>query len=249
MNKYNKLFSALLLLAILISNLECEQKKEKPKEYFVNKLKDSLTIDANLNKPEWKNITGLTIKNILGKTPKYTPKTEVKMLYDDNYIYAIFHVNEKYIKAVATKINDYVYRDSGVEFFFTPSNNISDGYFNLEINCIGTPYFKHQIKFKKNVIDIDTNDIKKIEIAHSLSGIINSEIEKTIDWTLEFKIPINMIKKYAKVIQPAAGVVWRANFYKTADATSNPHYLSWNKIKSKKPNFHLPVFFGIIKFN
>jgi hypothetical protein len=40
----------------------------------------------------------------------------------------------------------------------------------------------------------------------------------------------------------------KANFYKCGDELSQPHYLSWNNIKSGKPNFHLPEFFGEINF-
>ncbi len=249
--KISKYISSIVIIIIsLVVTQSCANNdiKNNTSEYIVERLKDSLTIDANWNKPEWEKVTAIKIAKNIGENPKFLPTTVVKMLYDDENIYIIFHVNEKYIKAVGTQINDYVFRDSAVEFFFTPSNNISEGYFNLEINCIGTPYFKHQIRFKENVIDIDTNDIKKIEIAHTLLGAIPEEIHKLTKWTLECKIPISILKKYVKVNSPAHGVIWRANFYKTADATSNPHYITWNKIKSENPNFHLPIFFGTIKF-
>lgn len=39
-----------------------------------------------------------------------------------------------------------------------------------------------------------------------------------------------------------------ANFYKCADGTSLPHYLSWSPIETEKPDFHRPDFFGEIYF-
>ena len=40
----------------------------------------------------------------------------------------------------------------------------------------------------------------------------------------------------------------RANFYKCGDNLTEPHYLAWNNIKSAKPDFHLPEFFGTLIF-
>jgi hypothetical protein len=38
------------------------------------------------------------------------------------------------------------------------------------------------------------------------------------------------------------------NFYKCADETISPHYLSWNPIDAPAPDFHRPEFFGEIHF-
>jgi hypothetical protein len=38
------------------------------------------------------------------------------------------------------------------------------------------------------------------------------------------------------------------NFYKCADDTENPHFLSWNPILLATPNFHCPDYFGGIFF-
>ena len=38
------------------------------------------------------------------------------------------------------------------------------------------------------------------------------------------------------------------NFYKCADGTDSPHYVSWSPIKTEKPNFHCPEFFGELIF-
>jgi len=91
-------------------------------------------------------------------------------------------------------------------------------------------------------------DIKKIEIAHSLPQIVDPEITEPVTWTLEYRIPLVMLEKYSNVTRPKQGVVWKANFYKIAEKTSNPHYITWSVIENDKPNFHLPKFFGTLKF-
>ena len=40
----------------------------------------------------------------------------------------------------------------------------------------------------------------------------------------------------------------RGNFYKCADDTANPHFVSWSPIDLPNPDFHCPAFFGEIHF-
>lgn len=101
---------------------------------------------------------------------------------------------------------------------------------------------------RKEVENLKIEDIEKIEIAHSLPQIVDPEIKEQVTWTLEFRIPIDILRKYSNITQPKAGIIWRANFYQCADKTSNPHYLTWSIVDNNKPDFHLPQFFGILKF-
>ncbi|MBF0230732.1 MAG: hypothetical protein HQK63_14285 [Desulfamplus sp.] len=59
---------------------------------------------------------------------------------------------------------------------------------------------------------------------------------------------ISLLRRYCKVIIPALNVEWRANFYKCADKTSHPHWLTWSPVDFPKPNFHIHESFGILKF-
>jgi len=50
------------------------------------------------------------------------------------------------------------------------------------------------------------------------------------------------------VTVPGTDVNWRANFFKIAVKTSNPHNISWSAVKSDIPDFHLPAYFGNLIF-
>ena len=68
-------------------------------------------------------------------------------------------------------------------------------------------------------------------------------------WTLEYRIPIAMLEDYCNVTAPAPGVTWRANFFKCAGWTTQPHWLTWSPVpQNRKPNFHLPACFGTLEF-
>jgi hypothetical protein len=91
-------------------------------------------------------------------------------------------------------------------------------------------------------------DIKQIEIAHSMPQRVDPEITEPTTWTLEYRIPLVVLEKVSSVTRPKHGAVWRANFYKCADKSSNPHWITWSPVENDKPNFHLPGYFGRLEF-
>lgn len=216
--------------------------------YKVNKLTQSITIDANWNKSQWQNIEAINIKNYMGELPSFCPSVQAKMMYNNENIYIIFRVSDRYVRCITKDINGSVWDDSAVEFFFAPDTSLPLRYFNLEINCGGTPLMHYNLIPRKEFKKLSNEDIEKIEIAHSLPQIVDPEIKEQVTWTLEYRIPIYILRKYSNITQPKPGIIWRANFYQCADKTSNPHYLTWSIVDNNKPDFHLPQFFGILKF-
>ncbi len=100
----------------------------------------------------------------------------------------------------------------------------------------------------ENIRMLDAPDIKMIEIAHSLPKHIEPEITDHISWTVEYRIPLSLPEKYSVVTCPKPGVEWKANFFKIAENSSNPHYITWAPVDNPVPNFHQPQFFGKLKF-
>jgi hypothetical protein len=49
-------------------------------------------------------------------------------------------------------------------------------------------------------------------------------------------------------IKELKGKTFRANFYKCGDMLSVPHYVTWNPVGTKKPDYHQPAYFGLLKF-
>ena len=221
---------------------------KKVSAYDVYKLTKSMKIDGIWNKPRWQNIKAIEIDNYMGEMPKYHPFVQAKMMYDNNSLYIIFSVMDYYVRCLTQAYNGPVSQDAAVEFFFSPDTSLPKDYFNLEINCGGTPLMGYNSISKKKSMLLDTNDIKKIIIAHSLPHKIDSEIVGPVTWTVECKIPLSVLRTYSKVIRPKRNVVWRANFYQIASEGSNSHYITWSFIDNIKPNFHLPQFFGEMRF-
>ena len=207
-----------------------------------------MKIDGNWNKVAWKNIETIKIETYMGTVSPFKPTVEAKMIYDTDNVYVIFRVKDRFVKSTVTEYNGNVSGDSCVEFFFAPNSDAPLKYFNLEINAGGTPLIYYISKPWTEFVKLEAPEIKQIEIAHSLPSVVDPEITEPVTWTIEYRIPLSMLKKFSNVTNPAPGVIWNANFYKTGSRTSNPNYLTWNFVDNPKPNFHLPQFFGVLKF-
>lgn len=216
--------------------------------YTVNSLSGPVEINSQWNKEPWSTIPALEVDKHMGEKPDYKPGVQAKVAYDQEAVYVIFQVKDRYVRCMVDEYQGPVSRDSCVEFFFTPGTDVSAGYFNLEVNCGGTAVFKFQKVAKDGQTKIPKSEFENIEIAHSLPRIVNPEKEGSLTWTVEYRLPIDILKKYYQVVPPAPGVEWKANFYKIASESSHPHYLTWSFVDNPEPKFHMPEFFGTLKF-
>jgi hypothetical protein len=214
--------------------------------YHVRKVTEQIVIDGDWNRGPWAKTLPLDIKLYMGGKPDHHPKTHAKVLYDTNAIYVMFRVEDRYVRAVAGHQGP-VCRDSCVEFFFIAGTDAAKGYFNLEMNCGGTMLFHHQIVPREGN-PIAQADCDTITVYHSLPKTIDLEIKEPTTWIVQYRLPFDILENYAKIVRPVPGVVWRANFYKCADATSHPHWLTWSKVDRLKPDFHVPESFGELIF-
>ncbi len=217
-------------------------------EYHIRKTSAPIEIDANWNKEVWQNTESLLLNNKMGSILKYRPIVEVKLRYDSSAIYVIFKVDDQYVRCLSTEPNSPVWTDSCVEFFFAPNTLSPEKYFNLEINCGGTPLMFFNLIPRKDYEIVDERLLKQIKIAHTLPKTIEEEIAEPTQWILEYCLPFELLTHYTEIDPPKEGVIWKANFYKIADNTSNPHYLTWNPVIKAEPDFHLPDFFGTLRF-
>ncbi len=172
-----------------------------------------------------------------------------KITYDPGNLYVIFRVKDRHVRCITQEINGPVWEDACVEFFFAPDAAAPQKYFNVEVNCCGVPLMHFNEVAGENIAPLAETDIRQIEIAHSLSGKIDPEIPDDVTWTVEYRIPLAMIENYSRVTPPGPGISWRGNFYKIAENSSNPHYLTWSVVDNEVPNFHLPQFFGTLIFH
>ncbi|NOX17897.1 MAG: hypothetical protein GXO87_06405 [Chlorobi bacterium] len=213
----------------------------KKKKHIVTKTNKSAEL---FSQPLFrKDVPVLTIENYLWMNNNYEPKTEVKICYSDDFLFLFFEAFEKEIRATYTEINSPVYKDSCVEFFFNPFPELTEKYFNFEINPLGTMLCEFGRLRERTFLSVD--EIREIEIVASVTAPVKG-FHGSDSWKIFCKIPTALFEKYYRKkisFGKASG-----NFYKCGDETKFKHYGAWNKIVSRKPDFHLPEIFGELIF-
>lgn len=173
----------------------------------------------------------------------YKPEVSFAIGYTEDEILLKYYVTEEYFKAEMTETNQEVYEDSCVEFFVSPSD---DGiYYNLEFNGIGTCLMGSGTG-RQNSIRATPEIISKIRRRTSVGSTPVTETKGRFSWTIIIAIPTVVFFHHS--VGKLKGKSFMANFYKCGDRLSVPHYLSWNRIGTRNPDFHQPRFFGMLSF-
>lgn len=220
------------------------------KSYDVVRAASEPAINGGWNDGEWANANIVDVDVIRAESSDHHPEVKAKLLYDDKGIYGLYRVKDRYVRSVNIKFQGPVCKDSCVEFFFKP--HAGKGYFNLECNCGGAflcYYIEDHTRtpngFAKREA-LTPDDAVAIKIFHSMPEVVEPEIKEPTEWYVGFFFPFSLVEKYSGALGGMTGRQWTANFYKCGDATSHPHWISWNPVSAL--NFHLPECFGAINF-
>jgi len=182
-------------------------------------------------------------KNLINQTPwvqyDYCPAVQFAMGYGNDCIFLKYYVSETSIQAANGTTNGPVYQDSCVEFFV--SFNDEKAYYNFEFNCIGTTH----VGYGENK---DSRELLRNDLISQIKyqSVISNRQGGDVHWELTVAIPFSLFC-YHKLAN-LGGQNCKANFYKCGDHLPMPHFVSWTNINSEEPNFHLPEFFGSLKF-
>jgi hypothetical protein len=168
----------------------------------------------------------------------YCPDSKFIIARSESALYIKFQIKETNIRSLYTNDQEAVWEDSCVEFFCKKQQ--SDTYMNFEFNCIGTCVATTRKGRDIDVVPFSEDQLKQIERFSPLYKQPFPEKEGINDWELTIKIPFEILGINSNELPD----ILQGNFYKCADGTSTSHYVSWNPISTKTPDFHCPEFFG-----
>lgn len=169
----------------------------------------------------------------------YRPLTSVAVAHSGTHIYIDFFVRCNYLRAVNFENNSSVHQDSCVEFFVCPTGELP--YYNFEFNCIGTAHAACRLN-RHDGTPLTDEQLGRIKRFASCGSKPFQELEGLFSWNLLVAIPLDLMDlKYEGL-----PLHMRGNFYKCADLTAAPHFLSWAPIDTPDPDFHRPEFFADI---
>ena len=169
----------------------------------------------------------------------YAPQVTVRVAHSDDALAIMFEVEEEHLLAANAEDNGSVWEDSCVELFI--DNPTGEGYYNFEVNAIGTLLAAFRLSRSK-AVHFSSEMLGQVRrFCHFEHKPI--DIRKQTTWRVALQIPFSLLG--VESMPPEL----RVNLYKCGDCLLQPHYLSWSPITLDKPNFHCPEFFGEIIFD
>lgn len=169
----------------------------------------------------------------------YRPIAVFDIARTDQNLYIRYFVRGNSLKALYHKDGSPVYTDSCVEFFMKKEGDT--GYINFEFNCIGTCDASRR-QSRSVCESITEEEYQSIRRYSSLEKKTFSEKTGIHCWELIVSIPFSVMGLDPDNLPEKI----LGNFYKCADDTEFPHYVSWSPIGTAEPDFHRPEYFGEI---
>lgn len=176
------------------------------------------------------------------ETYPYRPITLFNIARSKDSVFVKYSVRGSMLRAIYSNDLEPVNEDSCVEFFCKLPD--SEYYMNFEFNCIGTCNASKRKSKTEGVVRYTLDELAQIKRYPSIGRRAFNEMEGMFEWELTVKIPFTLMGIDPNNLPEKL----MGNFYKCADGTDSPHYVSWSPIKTEKPNFHCPEFFGELIF-
>ena len=171
----------------------------------------------------------------------YKPTVSFRVARSATHLVIIYNVRGYDLRAVAPQDNGPVWEDSCCEFFVS---HPEDGtYFNFELNCVGT-LLAAKRRSRNDADMFGAEELSRVIRHTTLEKLAYEENGQIRCWSTAIAIPFDLMGMDGANLPQSI----RANFYKCADKTAHPHYLSWNRIEIPAPDFHRPDFFGELTF-
>ena len=236
-----------------------------PKTYVVYKTNQPIIVDGKADEEDWKNskftANFIDIEGV--KVPNQT--TQVKMLWDSDFLYVYAKLNEKHIWGNITKRDAVIFYNNDFEVFISPSND-THNYGEIEINALGTVW---DLVLNKpyNVGGKPQNrwNVNDLKSAIHIEGTLNNPKDIDEYWSVEMAIPLSAFAelKNRPKVNPKDGEQWRINFSRVQwdfDLQNNkysrkkengkflPEY-NWVWSNQGVVNMHLPENWGYIHFS
>lgn len=204
------------------------------------------------NPIHWDEADSFPIACFHPRSSEHRPKTEARLLYDKDFLYVLFSVQDRWVRSVHTQFMDPVCKDSCCELFISP--DLAQGYINFELNAGGCLHASHirdwerlpQVGFR-DWSPLNESWLETLRIATTLPEVIEPEIVEPVNWQAALAIPFSLFEEHFGW-EAVGRSIWQGNLYKCGDATSHPHWASWAPI-GEKLNFHQPEQFSKLIFH
>lgn len=204
--------------------------------YLVKRAASPIVIDGRADEPAWAAAETVPLRSPWSSG---SPKTTVKLLWDDNFLYAAADCG----LPSASNSNEKAIRDDLVQILLNPNPSQTDAYIGLEISpkatfegylAVSDQYFFRQFH------------LQGVRVSTYIHGALDEPGDQESGWSLEAAIPWSNFSDLSK--QFGAGAVWTANFARWDGDALNRHLSVWSDPLLPQPSPHAAVRFGELVF-
>lgn len=195
-----------------------------------------------LDSLDWGKIEEITIDQFCWEYD-FKPISKAKLCFVKNQGLCVkMWSYEDHPVSVHTENNQFVHKDSCLEFFINAFPEDSDVYVNFEINHLGATFIQ------AGTSRFDRRFLSDMGIEYPKVGTFSGEDSAGTFWGIKYVIPAELFEKvYGKTGFPQGRI--KAGLYKCGDETGRMHFGSWQQIGTEKPDFHRSEFFGELVFD
>ena len=216
-------------------------------EYTVKRTTEKIVIDGILDDADWKAAQSVGDFKFPWLEQGEAEQTEVKMLWDDTFLYISYRCDDKYIWAEHYDTNSTTYKDDCVEIFWDPNPADPKRKYNMfEINCIGN-LLSVYVGSGENIHQ-RISRIIPLHIAQTIQGTVNNDDDIDTGWIIEAAIRFSDYTELYDGSTPVDGTMWRVGLNRLGGKTNHQHS-QWSPSQTEKPNFHRNQDFGKIFFS
>jgi hypothetical protein len=256
----------MVLLSLPKFNVFCQDASPK-KGYLTYKTAEKPIIDGQLDDTSWRAANWSDAFQDIrgGDFPTPDQLTQMKMLWDENFLYIGVKLYENHIWATYLERESVIFQENDIEIFIDP-NGDTHNYYEIEINALGTLWDLLMTKpYKNGGRPINGWNINDFEYAIHLDGTINDPGDEDNFWSIEMAIPWKSLSQSGPNFKPPVdGEQWRINFSrvqwqiiaedggysKKINPQSGKHFPEDNWVWSPigVVNMHIPERWGYVQF-
>jgi hypothetical protein len=187
----------------------------RPLSYPCVKTETPPVIDGKLDDAAWDSASWtddfVDIEGDLKPKPRF--RTQVKMLWDDEYFYVAADMEEPHLWGTLTERDAVIYYDNDFEIFIDPDGD-THNYYELEINALGTVWDLLLTRpYRDGGHAVDSWNITGLKSAVHLDGTLNDPSDTDRGWSVEIAMPWKVLEECAwHGGPPRDWETWRVNF-------------------------------------
>jgi hypothetical protein len=234
-----------------------------PLTYIANKTSETITIDGEMDEESWKKAIWSTNFIDIEGTKEPTYKTNVKMIWDESYLYFFSEIKEPHFCANLKQKYTIIFYNNDFEIFIDPDGD-THNYYELELNAFNTVWDLFLSKpYRNNGYILDGWDFKGIKTAIHINGTLNDPSDIDEGWSVEIAIPWSFTTEPGGKTKVPENDFWRINFSRVnwsfslengkysrkKDATGKfLHENNWVWSPQGVINMHEPEHWGYVYF-